>query len=245
MQSYEDIIYNRWLICAQYNHMLVLSCIITILYSARSLLRFSIVRLSFDVEWRRACRFFLIGAKTEGVKIEAEELERGGAVSPLPTQLGAWGALWVPPEEWGRAPTPQWFSTIFSAQDGLSWHYNNKLWTIMQLLGARSPCPAPHCVRPLRIALESRWLAVESPPKVETILLENEIIKMRSLLDFVIQHLQPMLDTIVDGCAQRLSTGALQWRRAAKWCLIDKANNGKTSVGLLLYGATEPRSAAP
>jgi len=93
MQSYEDIIYNRWLICAQYNHMLVLSCIITILYSARSLLRFSIVRLSFDVEWRRACRFFLIGAKTEGVKIEAEELERGGAVSPLPTQLGAWGAL--------------------------------------------------------------------------------------------------------------------------------------------------------
>jgi len=68
---------------------------------------------------------------------------------------------------------------------------------------------------------------------------------MRSLLDFVIQHLQPMLDTIVDGCAQRLSTGALQWRRAAKWCLIDKANNGKTSVGLLLYGATEPRSAAP
>jgi len=56
-----------------------------------------------------------LGPKSEGPKIEAES--GGGRGSKL------WGAVSSPTGVRGEAPTAQRFSTLFSTQDGLCWHY--------------------------------------------------------------------------------------------------------------------------
>jgi len=65
-----------------------------------------------------------------------------GSSNPIPTSKAVWGrAVRVP----GGAPTAQRCSTIFTTQDGLSWHYNI---VNHAAIGARSRDPPPVCVCP-------------------------------------------------------------------------------------------------
>jgi len=76
-----------------------------------------------------------------------------GSSKPPPHQLGSMGtAVSSPSGVRGRAPTAQRFSTIFSTQNVLSWHYRSyycSLWTMMQLLRAKTLWP------PLRTPLST------------------------------------------------------------------------------------------
>ena len=99
------------------------------------------------------------GGKTEKPKIEAECRERSGvlgewATSPTLHQLGGLGSTVSSRSVVrGGVPTTQRFSSIFSTQHGLYWHYNivnnvNYPVAIWAKTPVPPPCTPPPCVRP-------------------------------------------------------------------------------------------------
>jgi len=92
---------------------------------------------------------FFIGGKTEGPKAESGMGFLGRGQQPLLTSYGFRGsAVSSPSGVRDGAPTGKRFSTIFSTQDGLSWHYSTvNCGLSCSHWGPRPPC-SPRCVRP-------------------------------------------------------------------------------------------------
>ena len=97
-------------------------------------------------ECSRACPRFFIGGVSQDLR--AEGWERGilgEGQQPPPHQLGVWGSTMSSTSTVrGRALTAQRFSTIFSTQDGPSWHYNIVIMDYHAAIGggARPLCPS-------------------------------------------------------------------------------------------------------
>jgi len=94
----------------------------------------------------RACPGLFIGSQdqrpTAGLTASVRFFEEGQ--QPPLQQLGGLGsAQWAPQRGSGRAPTVQRFSTIFSTQDDLSWHYNIVNYGLSCSRWEQHPVPPP------------------------------------------------------------------------------------------------------